>query len=80
MNDTFQLFDELLAHDPGSRIFFPLARLYRKEGLMDRAIEIVRKGIEYHPDFLEAQLFLIELLSEAGLREEAVEWGLHAWT
>ncbi len=75
MNDTFQLFDELLAHDPGSRIFFPLARLYRKEGLMDRAIEIVRKGIEYHPDFLEAQLFLIELLSEAGLREEAVEWG-----
>lgn len=76
MSNTFQLFDELLAHDPGSKIFFPLARLYRKEGLLDRAIEIMRNGLEHHPDFLEAQLFLIELLSEAGLNDEALKWGL----
>jgi len=66
MNDTLHLFDELLEHDSGSKIFFPLARLYRKQGHTKRAIEIVRKGIENHPDYLEAQLYLIELLSEVG--------------
>lgn len=66
MNDTLQLFDELLEHDPGSKIFFPLARLYRKQGHTKRAIEIVQRGIEHHPDYLEAQLYLIELLSELG--------------
>jgi tetratricopeptide (TPR) repeat protein len=66
MNDTLHLFDELLEHDSGSKIFFPLARLYRKQGHTQRAIEIVQKGIEHHPDYLEAQLYLIELLSEVG--------------
>lgn len=66
MNDTLHLFDELLEHDSGSKIFFPLARLYRKQGHTQRAIEIVRRGIEHHPDYLEAQLYLIELLSEVG--------------
>ena len=66
MNDTLHLFDELLEHDSGSKIFFPLARLYRKQGHLLRAIEIVQKGIEHHPDYLEAQLYLIELQCEAG--------------
>lgn len=66
MNDTLHLFDELLEHDPGSKIFFPLARLYRKQGHTRRAIEIVQRGIEHHPDYIEAQLYLIELLSEVG--------------
>ena len=65
MNDTLHLFDELLEHDSGSKIFFPLARLYRKQGHLQRAIEIVQKGIEHHPDYLEAQLYLIELQCEA---------------
>jgi len=71
MTDTLHLFDELLEHDPGSKIFFPLARLYRKQGHTGRAIEIVRKGVEHHPDYLEAQLYLIELLFEIGDVEAA---------
>ena len=66
MNDTLALFDELLEHDSGSKIFFPLARLYRKQGHTRRAIEVVQKGIERHPDYLEAQLSLIDLLCEEG--------------
>ena len=72
MNDTLALFDELLEHDSGSKIFFPLARLYRKQGHLQRAIEVVRKGIERHPDYLEAQLYLIDLLCEAGDEAAAV--------
>jgi tetratricopeptide (TPR) repeat protein len=71
MHDTLQLLDELLAHDSGSKIFFPLARLYKKQGNTSRAIDIVRKGLEFHPDYLEAQLFLIELLHDVGAYAEA---------
>lgn len=71
MHDTLQLLDELLAHDSGSKIFFPLARLYNKQGNAPRAIQILKKGLEFHPDYLEAQLFLIELLHETGANVEA---------
>lgn len=66
MKNTLHLFDELLEHDPGSKIFFPLARLYKRHGYIKRAIEIVQKGIDLHPDYLEAQFFLIELLYDTG--------------
>lgn len=71
MNDTLRLLDELLEHDSGSKIFFPLARMYKKQGDTARAIEIIRKGLGFHPDYLDAQLFLIELLHDAGLSGEA---------
>ncbi len=73
MNDTLHLFDELLEHDAGSKIFFPLARLYRKQGHLQRAIEIVQKGLKHHPDYLDAQLYLIELFVEIGDLEGAEE-------
>lgn len=71
MNDTLRLLDELLEHDSGSKIFFPLARMYKRQGDTARAIEIVRKGLGFHPDYLEAQLFLIELFYDAGADAEA---------
>lgn len=71
MMDILNLLEELLEHDPGSKIFFPLARLYRKQGDTHRASEIIRKGIIHHPDYLEAQLFQVELLHEIGVEDEA---------
>lgn len=71
MHDTLSLFDELLEHDSGSRIFFPLAKLYAKHGNHEKAISIVRKGIAVHPDYLEAQLLLVALLHEKQEYDEA---------
>lgn len=71
MENTLHLFDELLDHDPGSKIFFPLARLYKRQGYVQRAVEIVQKGVELHPDYLEAKFFLIELLYDKGDIEAA---------
>ena len=71
MNDTLRLLDELLEHDSGSKIFFPLARMYKKQGDTARAIAIIRKGLGFHPDYLEAQLFLIELLHDSDANGEA---------
>lgn len=80
MNDTIQLLHELLEHDPGSKIFFPLAKIYRKQGEPGRAIELVRKGLGFHPDYLEAHLLLIDLLSETGgsAEAEAIARDIHA--
>lgn len=66
MNTTLHLLDELLDHDPGSKIFFPLAKLHRRDGQLRKAIDIVTRGLEHHPDYLEAQIFLIEILHELG--------------
>lgn len=71
MKNNLDLLDELLTQDPGSKIFFPLAKLYRKQGEGGKALEVLRKGIANHPQFLEAQLFMIDLLQEHQCYEEA---------
>lgn len=73
LHPHIDLLDELLDQDPGSTIFFPLAKLYRKHGNATKALDVVRKGITKHPQFLEAQLFLIDVLHEHGRHEEAEE-------
>jgi len=37
--------------NPRSRVFAPLAEAYRKNGLIDDAIEICKEGLSYHPNF-----------------------------
>ena len=36
---------------PRSRVFAPLAETYRKLGMHDEALKILRTGIKYHPDY-----------------------------
>lgn len=38
--------------NPRSRVFAPLAELYRKVGMTDRAMEILASGIRYHPKYV----------------------------
>lgn len=40
---------------------------------MNRAIEIVQRGLEHHPDYIDAQLYLVELLHESGEMDAAQE-------
>jgi tetratricopeptide (TPR) repeat protein len=46
------------AENPDGRFFAPLADAYRKAGNVDRALELVRSGIEKHPDYLSAHIVL----------------------
>lgn len=71
MENNIDLLDELLDQDPGSKIFFPLAKIYRKRGDGAKALEVIRKGITNHPRFLEAQLFMVDLLQERQHYDEA---------
>jgi len=59
-------YQEVLALDPNSRIFLPYARLLAELGNKGEAIDALKAGLGRHPEFLEARLFLIELLHDSG--------------
>lgn len=62
MIDKITLYREVLELEPGSRVFFPLAKLLADKEPTE-AILILKKGLSRHPDHVEARIFLIELLS-----------------
>ncbi|MDR1776870.1 MAG: hypothetical protein LBR31_03450 [Desulfovibrio sp.] len=66
MTEKIEWYREVLEIEPNSKVFFPLARLLKAENRRDEAIEILEHGLERHPEYLEARLFLIELLHGAG--------------
>ena len=59
------------AENPDGRYFAPLADAYRKAGQVDRALEVVRAGIEKHPDYLSAHIVLGRCLLDKGDDAEA---------
>jgi len=66
MDTKIKWFKEFLEIEPNSKIFFPLARLLHEDGRTEEAIATLQKGVEKHPDHLEARFYLVELLSERG--------------
>ena len=64
-------YQEVLSLDPNSRIFLPYARLLSKLGRKGEAMDVLKAGLSRHPEFLEAKLFLIELLYTSGHEAEA---------
>jgi tetratricopeptide (TPR) repeat protein len=44
--------------DPRSRIFVQLADCYRKNNMIDEALDVLNKGLEYHPQYPLAYLVL----------------------
>lgn len=62
MTAKIEWYREILELEPGSRVFFPLARLLTEAGEKQEAMAVLRKGLQRHPDFLEARLALVHLL------------------
>ncbi len=56
---------------PESRLFAPLADAYRKEGEIDRAIELCEKGLEKHPSYASAHVILGKCFYDKGATERA---------
>ena len=72
MNSKIDFYHEVLAIEPASRVFFPLARLLVENGDASRAAEVLRAGIAFHPDHLEAKFLLVELLARQGQDDQAL--------
>ncbi|MBE0432149.1 tetratricopeptide repeat protein, partial [candidate division WOR-3 bacterium] len=50
--------NEKYAREPKSRIFVQLADAYRKNKMIDEALDVLNKGIEYHPQYALAYLVI----------------------
>lgn len=44
--------------DPRSRVFAPLAEIYRKVGMTDKSMEILAQGLRFHPTYVVAHIGL----------------------
>lgn len=70
MTAKIDWYREVLELEPNSKVFFPLARLVANDGDNEEAMRLLEKGLERHPEYLEARLFRIELLHQAGRKKE----------
>ena len=66
MTEKIEWYKEVLELEPNSKVFFPLARLLVEEGRTEEATGVLELGLARHDEFLEARLFLIELLYKTG--------------
>ena len=69
-----------LREDPASRVFYQLGELLRRKGDREEAIEVLREGLEHHPEYVAAwvslgrTLFEVERYAEsAGALETALD-------
>lgn len=62
MKQKIEWYREVLELEPGSRVFFPLAKLLAADGQTVQAVSTLRQGLLRHPDHIEARLLLVELL------------------
>lgn len=64
-------YKEQLRVDPASVSFFPLAQCYKKLGLSEAAVDVVKRGIEVNSDHVKGISLLADLLTASGEYDEA---------
>lgn len=69
MTEKIEWYKEVLELEPNSKVFFPLARLLASAHRDGEAIAALEHGLDRHEEFLEARLFLIELLYKTGRQD-----------
>ena len=72
MNDKIAWYEELLVLEPNSKLFLPLAWAYIGQGRTEDAAGVLKKGLSFHPEHLEARLLLIQCLFDGRQRDAAV--------
>ena len=64
---------EEVAKDPGSAYFLPLAEVYRREGRLEVARRLCVRGLERHPEQVDAHYLLGRIYRESGDLEKAFD-------
>lgn len=64
-------YTEILAKDPKSTVFVPLAEIYRKMGLLDDALEIAERGVAALPMYSPGYTALGRIHARRGAFQEA---------
>jgi len=60
-----------LREEPESRVFYQLGEILRREGELEEAVEVLRKGLGHHPRYVAAWVALGRALDGAGHPEDA---------
>ncbi|MFQ5720810.1 MAG: tetratricopeptide repeat protein, partial [Acidobacteriota bacterium] len=63
--------EKRLRSDPTSKVFLPVAEAHRKAGQTERALDLLRAGLEHNPSYIAAQVALARTLMEIGQNDEA---------
>jgi predicted regulator of Ras-like GTPase activity (Roadblock/LC7/MglB family) len=72
-----QRWSDDVARDPRSLAFLPLAKAYRRQGLVEVALQLCLRGLEHHSANVEAHGLLAALRLEQGDRQKAAEeWSI----
>lgn len=69
--DEIAKLEALYASNPDGRVFTHLAEAYRRAGELDRAREILDRGLQRHPDYPSAHVVLGRVHADLGSDEEA---------
>lgn len=64
-------YKEIMQKDPDSREFLTLADLYRKLGVAEEATNILKEGLNKHPDYVAARLAIARIFLTQGQVEDA---------
>lgn len=64
---------ERFSKDPKSRIFVQLADAYRKNGMVDEALEVLKQGLKHHPQYPLAHLIMGRCYFDKRLYTQAKE-------
>ena len=67
-----QQFEQQVRRDPNGRAFARLADAYRKDGQLERALEVLEGGLPDHDDYLSAHLVHARTLRSLDRRVEAI--------
>jgi tetratricopeptide (TPR) repeat protein len=71
--ENIEKLKERVSKDPTSKLFVPLAEEYRKAGMYDEAIEVLKTGIEHQPGYMSARAALGKIYLEKDMKLEAEE-------
>lgn len=63
----------IFQENPDSRVFAPLADLYRRLGRIKEAEEIVKEGMERHPYYAGGRVAYAHILMDSGRLDEALK-------
>ena len=64
-------YEDILLNDPKSLCFAQLSELYRKSGLLDDAVDVAKRGIEAHPDYVGGHLSLGRAYFDKGQKADS---------
>lgn len=71
MMTKIEWYKEVLAIEPNSKVFFPLAKLLIETGDIADAQQVLAQGIDRHPEYFEAKFLLVDVLQQLGRAEES---------